>query len=47
MYDIIGEGDAITTFRIDDVTGLITLSTSLLATTADSFVVSCQATKWA
>ena len=40
VYDIIGEGNAITTFRIDDITGRITLSTSLLATEADSYVVS-------
>ena len=40
MYDIIGEGDAITTFSIDDVTGLISLSTSLLASADDSYLVS-------
>ena len=40
LYDIIGEDDAVTHFRIDQDTGLITLALPILNTGRDAYVVS-------
>lgn len=40
VYDIYGEGDAVTQFRIDADTGVITLAVSQLNNDVSSYVVS-------
>ena len=40
VYDIIGEGNSLTQFKIDANTGVISLAVSLLNTGEDSYLVS-------